>query len=483
MIFLAACSGTSDKEVPESGIESVYTYIEGGSGKASVEEETTMKTENGQSIVTVTWSSPNYDYMIVDGEKYLPVNSEGNSVFEIPVLAMEEGFAVTADTVAMSTPHEIEYTLYVTRTQRSTEDDSDNAVQNKTDNSELESWISKNLKNENSIELEYASKFTVREYDDDIKIVVINGTDYFIVAPENSDIVKDIPENITVINNELSSIYMVSSGSMDFFRATDSLDLVKYCSLKENDWYLDEVKDNLEKGAMIYAGKYSAPDYELLLSHGCDLVIENNMINHTPAVLEQLKNLGLPVMIDYSSYESSILGRMEWVKLYGILTGHLSEAEKAFEKQKNQIEDMSLSSDEKLTVGFFAVTSSGTVTIRKTEDYITNMIDLAGGEYGFESIAGSGTGTATVQMEAFYEAAKDCDILIYNSTIEGEINSKSELEEKVPLIKKCKAYKNGNIYCTKASFYQSVMELGQMTLEINNILNNKDEISYLEKIQ
>ena len=57
------------------------------------------------------WSSPNYDYMLVDGEKYLPVNTEGNSVFEVPVTAFDEAVTMIGDTVAMSTPHEVEYTV------------------------------------------------------------------------------------------------------------------------------------------------------------------------------------------------------------------------------------------------------------------------------------------------------------------------------------------------------------------------------------
>lgn len=95
----------------EDGIYSIDLTFEGGSGKAKIlsPAEITVSGENVTAVIQ--WSSPNYDYMIVDGEKYLPVNTEGNSVFEIPVLAFDEPVAVTGDTVAMSTPHEIEYTL------------------------------------------------------------------------------------------------------------------------------------------------------------------------------------------------------------------------------------------------------------------------------------------------------------------------------------------------------------------------------------
>lgn len=89
----------------------VEMTFEGGSGRASIASPVTITVENQKVTATVEWSSPNYDYMLVDGEKFLPVNTEGNSVFEIPVAAFDEPVTVIGDTVAMSKPHEIEYTL------------------------------------------------------------------------------------------------------------------------------------------------------------------------------------------------------------------------------------------------------------------------------------------------------------------------------------------------------------------------------------
>lgn len=94
-----------------TGTYTCNVTLEGGSGRATIESPTELTVADGKMTAEITWSSPNYDYMIVDGEKYLPVNTEGNSVFEIPVAALDTALAVTADTTAMSTPHEIEYTL------------------------------------------------------------------------------------------------------------------------------------------------------------------------------------------------------------------------------------------------------------------------------------------------------------------------------------------------------------------------------------
>lgn len=93
------------------GTYTVELDFEGGSGKASISSPATINVADGKITATFEWSSPNYDYMIVDGEKYLPVNEDGNSVFEIPVASLDEPMTVIGDTVAMSKPHEIEYTI------------------------------------------------------------------------------------------------------------------------------------------------------------------------------------------------------------------------------------------------------------------------------------------------------------------------------------------------------------------------------------
>ena len=96
---------------PADGTYTCEVTLEGGSGRATVESPTALTVADGKMTATIVWSSPNYDYMLVDGEKYLPTNTDGNSTFEIPVAALDTALDVTADTVAMSTPHEIEYTL------------------------------------------------------------------------------------------------------------------------------------------------------------------------------------------------------------------------------------------------------------------------------------------------------------------------------------------------------------------------------------
>lgn len=104
-------AGDDDALIPEDGIYTCNVALEGGSGRATVQSPARLRVENGEVFATIVWSSSNYDYMKVAEQKYEPVNTEGNSTFEIPVSGFDIPLAVVADTVAMSTPHEVTYTL------------------------------------------------------------------------------------------------------------------------------------------------------------------------------------------------------------------------------------------------------------------------------------------------------------------------------------------------------------------------------------
>ena len=94
-----------------SAVDTIELTMEGGSGRASIQSPAQITVTDGAATATLEWSSPNYDYMLVNGEKYLPINTEGNSVFEVPVEALDAPLTMIGDTVAMSTPHEVEYTV------------------------------------------------------------------------------------------------------------------------------------------------------------------------------------------------------------------------------------------------------------------------------------------------------------------------------------------------------------------------------------
>ena len=120
---------------------------------------------------------------------------------------------------------------------------------------------------------------------------------------------------------------------MDMFDKLDAVDTIKFSGLDSDGWYIDSARKALESGRMLYAGKYSKPDYELLVSENRSLAIENTMITHSPQVTEKLKSFDIPSIIEYSSYEEEPLGRVEWVKFFGALTDRDEKADELFNEQ------------------------------------------------------------------------------------------------------------------------------------------------------
>ena len=245
--------------------------------------------------------------------------------------------------------------------------------------------------------------------------------------------------------------------------------------------------DAMAAGNLIYAGKYSAPDYELLLSGGCTFAIENTMITHNPEVKEKLEELGIKVMIERSSYEKHPLGRLEWIKLFGVLFGREQQAKAFFDAQAAHIEPILEKEKTGLSVAFFAVASDGTITVRKPNDYVSSMIELAGGTYslnGYVPEEENALSTLKMQMEDFYAAEKDADILIYNGTIEGELTSIDELVQKNSLFADFKAVKSGQVYTTGSNFYQQTSGTCDFIEDLNKVLNGETDAEYrfLKKI-
>ena len=345
--------------------------------------------------------------------------------------------------------------------------------------------ISDELTYTDSTKLEYAQKFTIDNYEGGYSLITITDGGRFLVVPEDKKAPEDLAKDITVLQQPIQNIYLVASAVMDMFVSLDALDSIRFSGTKADGWYIDAAKAAMENGDILYAGKYSAPDYEQILAENCGLAIENTMISHTPEVQEQLDKFRIPVLIDHSSYEPNPLGRTEWVKLYGLLTGHEEEAEAAFASEADAFKAISGEEATGKTVAFFYITSNGEANVRKTADYLPKMIELAGGTYIFQDLgdAEDATSTLSMTMEEFYAGAKDADYIIYNSTIEGQLSSVDELLAKSPLLGKFRAVQEGHVYCTMKNLYQSTMELGTITSDIHRMLVGDDgDLTYLYKL-
>ena len=345
------------------------------------------------------------------------------------------------------------------------------------------------LKYDHSLELQYADQFSVDYYEDGYALITIEGDGQFLLVPDGKEAPDGLDSDIAVIRQPLQNIYLVATSAMDLFCALDGLGSISLSGTKADGWYIDEAKQALEDGSIVFAGKYSAPDYELILNEGCDLAIESTMIHHNPEVQEKLEQFGIPVMVERSSYESHPLGRTEWMKLYAVLLGKEDVAEKVFKEQTDKLDKVLTADKTDKTVAFFYINSVGAVNVRKSGDYVSEMISLAGGNYVPEDTGENDNALSTMnmQMEEFYAKAKDADYIIYNSTIDGELKTIDELLSKSKLLADFKAVKNGNVWCTGKNLFQETTGLGTMIEDIHTMLttddDSLDELTYMHKLK
>lgn len=340
---------------------------------------------------------------------------------------------------------------------------------------------------ESSMELEYAENFTVDYYEGGYTMLTTKIDDQrFLVVPEGKEIPEHLDKDIVVIKRPVRDIYLVASAVMDMFCKLDGLDAITFSGQMEENWYIKEAKEAMADGDMSYAGKYNKPDYEQIVSKGCTLAIENTMISHSPEVIEKLESFGIPVLIEYSSYESHPLGRVEWVKFFGALLGKEEEAEQILKEQIEILDKITAGKKTEQTVAFFFITSNGLVQVRQSSDYVPKMIELAGGTYIFENLGNpkSKQSTINMQVEEFYNRAKDADFLIYNSSIDGGVSSMEELFGKCGLLKDFKAVKNKNVWCTTNDMYQQSLSAGYLMEDIHSMLSGKeDAMHYLFRLE
>ena len=323
------------------------------------------------------------------------------------------------------------------------------------------------------MELTYANEFSVDYLTDGCSLISINEGGRFLIVPESQDVPQNVDSDIIILMQPIENIYLAATSAMCLFDALDSLSHISMSGTKADGWFIENARAAMERGDIVYAGKYSAPDYEMLIAKNCGLAIESTMIYHKPEVKEKLEDLGFPVMVERSSYETHPLGRTEWIKLYGVLCGKEDLAVKLFDEQVAYIDNLSAENTDK-TIAFFYISSSGSVVARKPGDYTVKMIELAGGSYVFSDAGDSesGTGSINLEMENFYAQAKDADIIIYNSSIDGEVHTIEELLAKSHLLADFKAVQNGNVWCTSKNLFQETTEFGLMISDMNQIFTD-----------
>lgn len=315
------------------------------------------------------------------------------------------------------------------------------------------------------VALSHATQFSLDAYESGYRLATLASGERLLIVPEGATVPERLPEDIAVIRRPLENVYLASTGMICLVDAIGALDAIGVSSVRAEDSPVPAFAERLESGEISYGGIYRAPDYELITATGCPLAIENTNIDHVPEVRAKLEELGVTVLMEQSSREDEMLGRLEWIRLMGAVFGREDEAAAVFDDVAAGVEAASQGGPTGKTVAFFYINEDGAAVTRRAGDYFCQMIEAAGGEYvsfAEEGATDSSPTTVTVEMERFYEGARDADVIIYNGTIDDGVTSLEALSEKNRLIADFKAVREGNVWTCGANLYQQMTSMADI---------------------
>lgn len=349
---------------------------------------------------------------------------------------------------------------------------------------------------DHSMELKYAKLFSVDYYKGGYKMVTITNRDEdtaiiskeskLLLVPEGMSTPSDVASDVMVLKMPVANMLVSSTPVTSLMNASNCLSNISQVTYEKDSWYIDEVKKAFDDGKLTYVGDYKAPDYETIVANAPTLGIFSTMLSSVPEVAEKFKELGINYILDQSTYEDHPLGRVEWAKLYAALCNQEDAAVAMFDKQAAYVDTLSKAADTGKSVAVFYITSKGKLYVRNAGDYVAQMVDIAGGNYIFPDLNPDKTGTQTMEIESFYEKAKDADYIIYIWSLGGKPSTLSDFTAYNSVFSELKAVKEGNVWCTTPDFFQIADTIGSMINDINLMLNadaNTTELTYLKKLK
>ncbi len=337
---------------------------------------------------------------------------------------------------------------------------------------------------DHALELKYAKCFSVDYYKGGYKIAKTADDTTLLIVPEGMSVPKDAPANAIVLQQPINKLLISSTPVTSLIAAVGALDSIALTTYDTTSWYIDSVKEALTSGKLVYIGDYKSHDYEKITAAGTSFAIFSTML--TEDVAEKLKQLKVNVMLDQSVGEDHPLARVEWIKLYGAMFNLEENANKVFETQDAYIQELSKLTRSDKTVAIFYITSKGVLYARNADDYMAKMVDLAGGKYVLSDYGVGKTGTAKMEMEAFYDKAKDADCIIYIWSMGGKPATLADLLARAEILKEMKAVKAGNVWCTTPDFFQISNTIGGMINDIHLMLEadaSTEKLTYLYKLK
>lgn len=337
-----------------------------------------------------------------------------------------------------------------------------------------------------SLELKYASGFSVDYCEGGYKIITDGVGKEFLWVPEGAE----VPEtDMIVLQAPLTELGCFATTHAVPLKALGKLDLVTMVTTKRDSWHMPQIQEQMDAGKTTYVGKTKEPDFELISAiHPQLTFVTANTSAASDEVLMKFDELGIEWMAYLGNEENHPLGRIEWVKLVGALLDMEDEAEAFFNETEARVEAVVAKvgdCEDKPTINQTFV-FDGVVYVRNDDDYVNKMLSMAGGANIFEGLAPEQTGNTKVTIEEFYAQTENLDVLIYDTTSDVNVKTVSDIVAYGEYLSNMKAIQDGNVWGIAANYWQSADDVATMIEELYTIMYAPEEatnLNYFYKLE
>lgn len=337
------------------------------------------------------------------------------------------------------------------------------------------------------VKMDYAKSLKITKLADGyVYVEMLDGAENVLLVPKDKDFL-DLDPEIKQVSYPVERIGAFSTTHVALLRAIDQLDKISCVNNKIDDWYIEEVPKLMEEGKIAFVGNRFEVDYELLQKENPDVILNSGSSSEKEEKLRaKLDDLGLTNIGISQHVENDPRGRIEWIKLFGILVNAEDKAEAYLADQYSRIDKIieeSKNITDKVTIANFRVKDDGFV-VKRSDDYSVKMLDLAGGLYGFDGLVETGTGTYMITTEEFYKNAENVDLLIHEN-MGAFIDSIDKITQYGDFLEDLKAIKEGRIYTTKKNYWQEMDKTAEMIEEISLMIKDQapDDMVFYQKVK
>lgn len=323
----------------------------------------------------------------------------------------------------------------------------------------------------NMTSLDYAVGFSIKDLGDGNKLVIDGDGRKFLLVPKENKVPKGY-ESVDVIRTPIDKVLFASTTQVSKVNALGMLDSVLAVTTDKDDWYIEEIKKGIEEGKITYVGRGSSPDFERIQAVNPQLAVVYTGNYPQEKLIEKLKELSIPYIVDNEYMETSGFGRMEWIKFYGALYNKSEEAERYFNnaiKEVNRIKERIKGKARPKVI--WASFYKGKVYVPQGGSYAAEMIENAGGDYVMKDIGKDEPSSETLTMEEFYARAMEADIFIYSSTAKHGGGTIEQILEKCPIIEDIKPIKEGKVWQFQPWWWQSIDKTHEIIEDLAGIFN------------